>query len=318
MVSEEDFESLKRKYSGGSTYYYEIRFTEKIKKVILSPSEFFERIKAEKGISEAFKYLAILSLVNLVVGIVSFMLSIPFISPLGNLSSFLPLLGALSTALGIVIPVVIYISSLILSFVGAGFIHLFVKLFKGKGDYSNTYKALIYASTPSLLFGWVPWVGIIFGLYSFYLSLKGISKLHEVSMVRAFIMLITPIVVIILAIIAIAGSLYTYYASQFLKLSSSGSLGQTAGLLEIVDFLCLPDGNANIIIRNLGTSSIKSNDISISKDGSPLKYGQFTIDKDVIEVGSTAVIKASCTTPGQPRTCKYTVNDLPVIVYCFG
>jgi hypothetical protein len=310
MVDDESFEALKRKYGGGSMNY-KINLIKKVKKVILSPSEFFEEIKAEKGISEAFKYLAILSLVNLVVGIVSFRLSIPSISPLGNLSSFLPLLGALSTALGIVIPVVMYISSLILSFVGAGFIHLFVKLFKGKGAYSNTYKALIYASTPFLLFGWVPWVGVIFGLYSFYLSLKGISKLHEVSMVRAFIMLITSTIVIILATIAIAGALYTYAASQFLKLSSSGRL------LEFVTSLCLPDGNAYIVIRNLGTSPIKSSDISISKDGSSLKYGQFTIDKDVIEVGSTAAIKVSCTTPGQPRTCKYTVNDLPVIVYCF-
>jgi hypothetical protein len=285
---------------------------EKIKKVILSPSEFFEKIKTEKGISKAFKYLALLSLVNLVIGVVSFTFSITFISPLGNLSTFLPLVATL----GIVIPVVIYICSLILSFVVSGFIHLFVKLFKGKGDYSDTYKALIYASTPSLLFGWVPYAGIIFGLYSFYLSLKGISKLHEVSMIRAFIMLIAPIVVIILAIIAIGVVLYTYYASQFLKLSSSGSLSQTAGLLEIVGSLCLLDGNANIIIRNLGTSSIKSSDISVSKDGSPLKYGQFTIDKDVIEAGSTAVIKAPCTTPGQSRFCKYTINDLSVIVYC--
>jgi hypothetical protein len=278
---------------------------EKIKKVILSPSEFFEKIKTEKGISKAFKYLALLSLVNLVIGVVSFTFSITFISPLGNLSTFLPLLAAL----GIVIPVVIYICSLILSFVVSGFIHLFVKLFKGKGDYSDTYKALIYANTPSLLFGWVPYAGIIFGLYSFYLSLKGISKLHEVSMIRAFIMLIAPIVVIILAIIAIGVVLYIYYASQFLKLSSSGSLSQTTGLLEIVDSLCLLDGNAN---------SIKSSDISVSKDGSPLKYGQFTIDKDVIEAGSTAVIKAPCTTPGQSRFCKYTINDLSVIVYCPG
>jgi hypothetical protein len=212
---DESFKASKRKYGDGSMYH-KISLTKKVKKVILSPSEFFEEIKAEKGISEAFKYLAILSLVNLVVDIVSFILSIPYISPLGNLSSFLPLRGVLSIALGIVIPVVMYISGLILSFIGVGFIHLFVKLFKGKGTYSDTYKALIYASTPSLLFGWVPWVGVIFGLYSFYLSLKGISKLHEVSMLRAFIMLITPAIVVILAAIMTSFLvLYTYLASLF-------------------------------------------------------------------------------------------------------
>jgi hypothetical protein len=215
---DESFKASKRKYGDGSMYH-KISLIKKVKKVILSPSDFFEEIKAEKGISEAFKYLAILSLVNLVVDIVdivSFILSIPYISPLGNLSSFLPLRGVLSTALGIVISVVMYISGLILSFIGVGFIHLFVKLFKGKGAYSDTYKALIYASTPSLLFGWVPWVRFIFGLYSFYLSLKGISKLHEVSMLRAFIMLITPTIVIILATIMTSFLvLYTYLASVF-------------------------------------------------------------------------------------------------------
>jgi hypothetical protein len=201
MMDEESFEVLKRK----------IGLVEKIKKVILSPSEFFERIKAERGVGEAFKYLAILSLVNLVVGIVSFMLSIPSVTSLGNLSTFLPLLRAPATALGIAIPFVIYIGSLILSFVEAGFIHLFAKLLKGKGEYSATYKALVYASTPSLLLGWIPWVGIIFGIYSFYLSLKGISKLHEVSMGRALIILfVIPAVIILVITLLLAGIAYTY------------------------------------------------------------------------------------------------------------
>jgi hypothetical protein len=176
MANEENF---RQKYTRSSTSYDEMNLTEKIKKVILSPSEFFERIKVEKGVGEAFKYLAILSLVNLVVGVVSFMLSIPSLSPLSNFSAFLSFPSApVISVLGIVIPVAVYVGSLALSFVEAGFVHLFVKLFKGRGDYSATYKAIVYAGTPSILLGWIPFVGIIFYMYSFYLFLKGISKLH--------------------------------------------------------------------------------------------------------------------------------------------
>jgi hypothetical protein len=216
MMDEESFEVLKRKHGRSRASYGKIGLVEKIKKVILSPSEFFERIKAERGVGEAFKYLAILSLVNLVVDIVSFILSIPSISPLGNLSTFLPLLGAPATALGIAIPLVIYIGSLILSFVKAGFIHLFAKLLKGKGDFSATYKALVYASTPSLLLGRIPWVGIIFAIYSFYLSLKGISKLHKVGMGRALIILFVIPVVIILVIALAIGVAYMYIVVSIL------------------------------------------------------------------------------------------------------
>lgn len=315
MVGGESFETLKRKYgeNPASASYSEMGLVEKIKKVILSPSEFFERIKAEKGIGGAFKYLAILSLINLAVGIIGFAFNVPSISPLGNLSTFLPLLGDLATVLGIVILVVIYIGGLILSFVGAGFIHLFARLLKGKGDYSATYKALIYASTPSLLLGWIPWVGIIFGIYSFYLSLKGISKLHEVSMGRALVMVfVIPCVIFLVITIALAGITYMYIASIFAR------KGPTTKLLYIVNSSCLADGNANIIVRNIGVSSITSSEIKVTKDGSSLTYGQFTIDKAIIEEGSTATIKAPCTTPGVSKTCRYVINGMPAIVFCVG
>jgi|GEM_PF-1031778 len=193
MSDGESFEYPERKYGGGSTFYDEMSLIEKIKKVLFSPSEFFERIKVEKGIGRAFKYLAILSLINLVVEIVSLKYPIP--------------LWHIPAILGIATPIVKYIGRLILSFVGAGLTHLFAKLLKGKGDYSATYKAQIYASTPILLLGWIRWVGIIFAIYSFYLSLKGISKLHEVSMIRAFVIILMTGIVMALASISV-GAIY--------------------------------------------------------------------------------------------------------------
>jgi len=216
-MSEEDFTALKKKYGGSSaSSYSKMSIIEKIKKVVLSPSEFFGKIKAERGFVEAFKYLSILSLVNLVIGIVALLLSISFISPLGSLSIPLPFLDNLAILGGIVGLIVSYAVGLILCFIAVGIIHLFAKLFKGSGDYSATYKALVYANTPSLLLGWLPWIGIIFSLYSFYLLLKGISKLHSVSMLRALVIVIAaPALIILVISILFTGMAYMFISSIF-------------------------------------------------------------------------------------------------------
>lgn len=199
----------------------------RIKKVITNPTEFFENVKFEKGVGNAFKYLAILSLINLIVSIISVEFSVPSISALSSLMNLFNITGVSSLLLGIALPVIFYIVGLVLSFVGAGIIHLFARLLKGKGDYSATYKALTYASTPSLLLGWIPWVGIIFSIYSFYLSLKGISKLHEVSMGRAFVIVfVVPFVIALIIAIILAGVAFVYFSSLFAGLAgSTGGLG---------------------------------------------------------------------------------------------
>jgi hypothetical protein len=173
---------------------------EKIKKVIFQPNEFFESVKTEVGIMEAFKFFVIVSLVYLVFTIILFLAKPSML--LGGFLGFGPFSG-LFGVIGISIPIFIYISLIVSTFVGAAIIHIVAMLLGGKGDYSATYKALAYAATPSLLAGWIPFLGILAGLYSFYLAIVGISKLHEVSMGKAVAIILIPVVVfaIIAAII---------------------------------------------------------------------------------------------------------------------
>ncbi len=206
------FSTLYKKYGNPG----EMGFVEKIKKVMLNPSEFFEKIKAEKGIEKAFKFLAVVLLVNLVVKILSFVFSIPTISPPGSLKNLLPFAGIPIALLGILLPLLGYFGALLFFFLGVGIVHVFAKLLGGKGDYAATYKALVYASTPTLLFGWIPWVGIIFGLYSLYISLKGISKLHSVSMARAFVIIfLIPALILFVISVILAAITYMFIASLF-------------------------------------------------------------------------------------------------------
>jgi len=184
---EEGYESLYRKYGKSNP---SLSFTEKVKKVMTSPTEFFEKIKGEEGIGEAFKYYIIFSLIyNLLFGTLTvFGLSGVPIEEMGPFA-----------VLGIFLPIVSFILSLFSVFIITGIIHVFAMVFGGKGDYSATFKAMAYGATPSLLFGWLPFVGPIFSIYSLYLQLKGISALHQVSMGRAFLIIfLIPLIIVII------------------------------------------------------------------------------------------------------------------------
>jgi len=177
---------------------------QKCKQVLVYPSALFEAVKDEEGVGPAFKYLAVFSLV-IAIGSMSFLFFAPLSEYLG--------------VVDIMITPIIYVSNLLGGFLLAGWAHIFAKLFRGKGNYSSTYKAIVYANTPSLLFGWIPLAGVIIILYSIYLTLVGLSKLHKVSMARAvgiFIIsvavIIVPAIFIIVQVIGATGMALTSFS----------------------------------------------------------------------------------------------------------
>jgi len=171
---------------------------EKIKKVLLRPTEFFTEVKKEVGFGKAFKYLAVISLVYVVLlMIMMFFFSMALGVGYGSFIS-----SMFAGFFIFILPIIIYCISLVGSFVGAGFVHLFAKMFGGKGDYSATYKVSVYSSTPTLLFGWINYVNLFVSIYSFYLYLKGLSILHDVSMGRAVLIAIIPGIIIVAIIFA--------------------------------------------------------------------------------------------------------------------
>jgi hypothetical protein len=296
---------------------------EKIKKIIFQPTEFFESIKNEPGIIEAFKFFIIVSLVYLIFTLILF-----FVAPsilLGGLFDFEPSLG-LSGGIGISLPIFIYIFLIVSTFVLAGVTHIIAILLGGKKDFSLTYKAVAYASTPSLLLGWIPFIGILANLYSLFLVIIGISKLHKVTLLRAFIIAISPAIILII-LYFISQAFYFRFllgtTKPVEKLPSGlenlpGGLGEFK-LISIVASSCLPDGNVNIVIKNVGLSKINSKEISVVKDDVPLTYGQFTVDKTEISPGATATIKVPCTTgskTGEKTVCRYFIMGMYYEVTC--
>ena len=182
----------------------EMKLIEKIKLSTLHPTKFFNNIKSEKGIKKAFKYYAILSLISLVAMTIASLAGIntsfPFVNPSMNQNQSLGLFGPVSS----------YLTAVIGSFIGAAFIHLFVYLMKGRQGYSNTYKATVYSSTPSLLLGWIPVVGIVASLYCIYLLVRGVSILQKMTTKKAIIAAVI-IPLIAAGIAAAIGITFAYY-----------------------------------------------------------------------------------------------------------
>lgn len=97
----------------------------------------------------------------------------------------------------------VFISTLIL----AVWLHLWVYIFGGRNGIMQTLKALLYGSTPGLLFGWIPFIGILFSIWSLVLGILGIRELQDLSTARAVVItliaVVIPIVVLVLLFVLV-------------------------------------------------------------------------------------------------------------------
>lgn len=169
----------------------------KIGKAITHPTELFEKTSDEK-IWPALKYYLLILIIpfiaitvlvilffNLIISF--FTAAIPQIN-LGSLATFsvvsaLAIAGFFALIFFIIIPIML--------FIGAGILHLFVKIYGGKGDYKDTFRVSVYSSTPSTLLAAVPFLNFAATIWSFVLSIIGISFNHHISKLRAFFAYIT-------------------------------------------------------------------------------------------------------------------------------
>ncbi|MFX1576050.1 MAG: YIP1 family protein [Promethearchaeota archaeon] len=59
--------------------------------------------------------------------------------------------------------------------------HIIAKLLRGSGTLLDSFKVGIYAVAPTLVFGWIPYFGLISGLWAGYLYVVALNRLHEIS-----------------------------------------------------------------------------------------------------------------------------------------
>lgn len=192
-------------------------FMEKVKGFMVSPTAAFNEVRDEGwGASFGFyaKLLVIFAILFIIVlvAIGWWIISIVFgffaslLAAFGVPAEAMPILGLAGMFLGIMAAVMfisIIVGGLVGILIGSGWMHIWVYLCGGRKGVGQTIKAMAYGSTPSLLLGWIPFIGVIFGIWSIVVSIIGIRQLHEISTGKAVIAYLLGAIIIPLIIVLI-------------------------------------------------------------------------------------------------------------------
>lgn len=165
--------------------YRRLSFGEKVKGFLAAPLNTFNNVEAE-ALGSALKYFTIWVVIYTILRTVIF-----YTVERRVFQTFWNLLGLSDAALYLYgfDPVIFALLAVVGAFAGlfisGSLTHLFVRAFGGRKGYGNTIKAFAYGETPLLLFGWIPFVGMLFPLWTLVLNIIGIRQLHEISTGRA-------------------------------------------------------------------------------------------------------------------------------------
>ncbi|KPJ56973.1 hypothetical protein AMJ49_02930 [Parcubacteria bacterium DG_74_2] len=162
-----------------------MKILEKVTGFLFHPSDAFNKVRDEK-LKDAFKYILYLLLFNAVVTTILKKLK----SPISIISAFL----------------IAFISGLIGVFVWGLWMHFWLNLnYKEKRkETAQTLKVAVYSIMPSLIFGWIPYLGLLTGLWSFYLDAEGLKQLQEIPKEKAInVVTISAIIPVILVVIVL-------------------------------------------------------------------------------------------------------------------
>jgi len=209
----------------------------KLKNVLIHPGRFFQTVKPETGIGNAFIFMLVISFMNVIVAAAILMFAVSMIAPLLSDPVFaaVPYASFLSLimTLGVIYIFGAYALSIGVSFLLVGITNVFVSFAGGKKGFYQTFKGLAYSGAPGIFIPPVLLIAFVFllsgtidssiglllmpfslfiGLWSLYLAIRGISAFQEISAGRAFTAIVfTGIVLIVASFI-----LVSLLASMFL------------------------------------------------------------------------------------------------------
>ena len=181
--------------------YRRLSFGEKVKGFLGAPSNTFNNVEAE-ALGNALKYFTIWVVIYAILRtIVFYTLERRVFQTLWNL------LGLSDAAVYRFDPVTFALLAVVSAFaslfIGGLWTHLFVRAFGGRKGYRNTIKVFAYGNTPLFMFGWIPFVGMLFTLWAWVLNIIGIRQLHEISTGRAIGAVLLSIVALVIIVVLI-------------------------------------------------------------------------------------------------------------------
>lgn len=113
--------------------------------------------------------------------------------------------------------VAVFFAILVVGFIGTlifgAWLHLFVYIFGGRRGIWQTLKAVMYGHTPFLIFGWIPFIGFLFTLWSLALDILGIRELQEISSLKAILAVALAVMIPLILLILLAAYLMVAYVT---------------------------------------------------------------------------------------------------------
>ncbi|HVP96040.1 Yip1 family protein [Methanoregula sp.] len=104
----------------------------------------------------------------------------------------------------------VLVGGLILVPLFSAWLHLWVRLVGGKNGFSRTLSAVMYGATPALLFGWIPFIGILFYFWAMVLVIFGLYAIQEIEGERAaFAVIVAVIIPLVLLVLLVAWLLFS-------------------------------------------------------------------------------------------------------------
>jgi hypothetical protein len=180
-----------------------------VKGFIMTPSEMFKKTSG-KSLSAAYQYyVALLVIFTFLFGIVEVSMGLATFTSMVDKMAATPIVGGVAAsaaanfsgfviALGIFFVYLLFLISLLGIFVTGLFYHAFVVLMGGQKGVTQTLKTTMYASTPFLILGWIPFVSIIAYIWYLVLLVLGIKENHEMEIGNAILVVFIPIILIFL------------------------------------------------------------------------------------------------------------------------
>jgi hypothetical protein len=176
--------------------YRRLSFGEKVKGFLGAPANTFNSVEAE-ALGSALKYFTIWVVIYTILRTIVF-----YTLERRVFETLWDLLGVSDAAVYRFDPVIFGLLAVVGAFaslfISGSLTHLFVRAFGGRKGYGNTIKAFAYGETPLLLFGWIPFVGMLFPIWALVLNVIGIRQLHEISTGRAVGAVLLSIVALII------------------------------------------------------------------------------------------------------------------------
>lgn len=168
---------------------------EKVKGFLANPVDTFRQSKEDQPIT-VIPYFIMLLMLHAALSAVFAALAI----------DTLPMAGMMRG--GLYGPVVVFFVSMVAGFAGilvfGAWLHLWVYVFGGRRGIWQTMKAVMYGDTPFLLFGWIPFIGFVFVLWSLVLGIIGIRELQETSSIKAILAVALAVMIPLILLLILA------------------------------------------------------------------------------------------------------------------